>query len=102
MEFGRLQQLIADPQNFFADTHNFVFLYFLVMFGIFTAARVMHLSLTIALPVALALIFLLILLQNRILTPGLPLLLFATMGIVALVLAIRFVQGYIQRFLQNL
>jgi hypothetical protein len=94
MDRERLQLLFSDPDAFFADSHNFAYAYFMIIFGVFTVARMARIPQSTSVPVAMALLLLLFLLQNRMITLSGPLLFFAAFALVGLVLGIRYLERY--------
>jgi hypothetical protein len=86
----RLQAFLADPQGFFQNNDNVFFATIMVFVVVFTAGRLLRLRQSQYVPVVMALIGLLVLLQNGLLILNLPTLFFVALLVIALIVGLRY------------
>lgn len=86
----RLQSLLTDSQGFFQDPDNVFFATIVVFFVVSTAARLLRLRQSVYIPVMMALIALLVLLQNGLLALNAPTLFFIALLVIAVIVGIHY------------
>lgn len=87
-----IQQFLADPQLFFTDPQNYVYAYALIIFVTFTVGRFSRAGRRVIPLIGVALLFLLSLLRSGALNLSWPVIFFALLVIVALVVGIQYLQ----------
>lgn len=87
-----VQRFLADPQGFFQDPDNVFFATLMVFLVVFTAARLLRLRQAVYIPVVMALLALLVLLQNELIVFNLPGLFFLVLLVIALIVGLYYLQ----------
>jgi hypothetical protein len=92
MDSSPIQQFLADPEGFFSNPQHYVYTYGLVLFVVFTMARFIRLHQSLAIPAALALLFLLALVRNGIVALTWPTIFFGLLLMIGVVLGAHYLQ----------